>query len=191
MKKLSLLDTIETNKNLSTDIFDYHPGLFNKNQSSLIMRRLIDEIKWEQKIVEMYGKQVVTPRLTAWFGYQLPLLPWTKELLQIKETVEKLSSIEFNSVLLNYYRDGNDSVAWHSDNDDVVGKNRFVASVSFGQERFFDIRNKSDHTNKSSILLEDGSYLLMKNDFQENWQHRVAKSKTPMKERLNLTFRIV
>jgi alkylated DNA repair dioxygenase AlkB len=134
----------------------------------------------------MYGKEIITPRLTAWYTF-----PWTKELLQIKERVENVSSINFNSVLLNYYRDGNDSVAWHSDDDGVPGKNKFVASVSFGEERMFDIRSKNDHQNKFSILLEDGSYLLMKNDFQENWQHRIAKSKLSMKGRLNLTFRII
>jgi alkylated DNA repair dioxygenase AlkB len=191
MKQLSLLDTIEADKNLSTEIFDYMPNFFSKQESAFFLRKLIDDAKWEQKKVLMYGKEVITPRLTAWFGYQLPLLPWTKELLQIKERVENLSSIHFNSVLLNYYRDSNDSVAWHSDDDGVPGKNKFVASVSFGQERLFDIRSKNNHGNKFSILLENGSYLLMKNDFQENWQHRIAKSKLPMKERLNLTFRII
>jgi alkylated DNA repair dioxygenase AlkB len=190
MKQLSLLDTIDADKNLSTDIFDYHPGFFTKQEAAFFMRKLIDDAKWEQKKVLMYGKEIITPRLTAWFGYGLPLLPWTKELLQIKERVENLSAIKFNSVLLNYYRDGNDSVSWHSDDDGVPGKNKFVASVSFGEERLFDIRSKNDHANKFSILLEDGSYLLMKNDFQKNWQHRIAKSKLPMKVRLNLTFRI-
>jgi alkylated DNA repair dioxygenase AlkB len=181
MKQLSILD-----KNLPTEIFDYHPNLFTKEESAFYMRKLIDETAWEHKKVLMYGKEVITPRLTAWYTSS-----WTKELLQIKERVENLSSIHFNSVLLNYYRDGNDSVAWHSDDDGVPGKNKFVASVSFGEERLFDIRSKNDHTNKFSILLENGSYLLMKNDFQENWQHRIAKSKLPMKQRLNLTFRII
>jgi len=93
--------------------------------------------------------------------------------------------------LLNYYRDGNDSVAWHSDNEDELGKHPVVASVTFGQVRSFDIRNKKDHSQKYSVKLEDGSYLLMKGDLQENWEHRIPKSTKPMKERVNLTFRVI
>ncbi|MBA3695702.1 MAG: alpha-ketoglutarate-dependent dioxygenase AlkB [Methylotenera sp.] len=81
-------------------------------------------------------------------------------------------------------------MAWHSDRDAVPGRNQYVASVSFGQERYFDLRRKSDHTEKFRVLLENGSYLLMKGAFQDKWEHRIAKSKVPMSPRINLTFRI-
>ncbi|MFD2144601.1 alpha-ketoglutarate-dependent dioxygenase AlkB family protein [Mucilaginibacter antarcticus] len=149
----------------------------------------------------MYDKEVLTPRLTAWFGdlgtdYSNPglvsnPLPWTPELLAIKEKLEPLSGVKFNSVLLNYYRDGNDSVAWHSDKESILGKHPVIASVSFGQVRSFDIRNKADHSQKFSVRLEHGSFLLMKSGLQEQWEHRIAKSSTPMTARVNLTFRVV
>jgi alkylated DNA repair dioxygenase AlkB len=94
-------------------------------------------------------------------------------------------------VLLNYYRDGNDSVAWHSDKESIMGSQPVIASVSFGQVRSFDIRNKADHNEKYSIRLEHGSFLLMKSGLQEQWEHRIAKSTKPMKARINLTFRLV
>lgn len=105
--------------------------------------------------------------------------------------VEPLAGISFNSVLLNYYRDGNDSVAWHSDKESIMGSQPVIASVSFGEVRSFDIRSKADHSKKYLVRLEHGSFLLMKCGLQENWEHRIAKSIKPMKPRVNLTFRLV
>ncbi len=82
-------------------------------------------------------------------------------------------------------------MSWHTDNDGVPGKNWIVASVSFGQPRTFDFRLREDHAIKYAVVLENGSYLLMKGGFQESWQHRVPKSKAVMKPRLNLTFRVL
>jgi alkylated DNA repair dioxygenase AlkB len=155
----------------------------------------------KQTVLKIKDKEITTPRLTAWYGdlgtdYSHPgrtsnPTPWTPELLKIKAIVEPLSGITFNSVLLNYYRDGNDSVAWHSDKESILGKRSVIASVSFGQVRSFDIRSKTDHHEKYSVRLEHGSFLLMKSGLQENWEHRIAKSVKPMKARVNLTFRVV
>jgi alkylated DNA repair dioxygenase AlkB len=150
---------------------------------------------------KVWDKEYLTPRLTAWYG-ELGTdysdsgkianpMPWTSELLMIKELVEPLAGIKFNSVLLNYYRDGNDSVAWHSDKERILGKHPVIASVSFGQVRSFDIRNRQDHKEHYSVRLEHGSFLLMKAGLQEAFEHRIAKSVRPMKARLNLTFRVV
>lgn len=185
---------------MTTELYDYHPGIFSPDESIYLRTKLIAETQWNQKSVLMYGKEVITPRLTAWFGddgvdtsihgtKDRPF-PWTDDLLDVRARVEELAGIKFNSVLLNYYRDGNDSVSWHSDGDGIPGRNKYVASVSLGQERIFEIRNKEDHKIRFDVLLEDGSYLLMKGEFQEKWQHRIAKSASPMNERLNLTFRI-
>jgi alkylated DNA repair dioxygenase AlkB len=186
---------------LLPDLLDYRPGVFDMDESNYLMNKFITEMPWQQRSQLMYGKEVITPRLTVWYGDQdadysisgdsKPPLPWTEELLMIKKRIEPLAGITFNTVLLNYYRDGNDSVSWHSDNDGVPGKNRFVASVSFGQARNFDIRNRYDHSIKYSVELQNGSYILMKGDFQEQWQHRIAKSTKPMKPRVNLTFRVM
>ena len=186
---------------LSTDIYDFLPTLFPPEESNRYLKALIAEVPWEQTSIMMYGKEVRTPRLTAWFGdpetdYSIsgaPVrpLPWREDLLAIKRRVEEASGKQFNGVLLNYYRDGNDSVSWHSDGDGIPGRNLIVASVSFGQERVFDVRNKMDHKRKFSLLLTNGSYLLMKGDFQDQWQHRIAKSKKAMLPRVNLTFRVL
>jgi alkylated DNA repair dioxygenase AlkB len=103
----------------------------------------------------------------------------------IKEMVEPLAGVAFNSALLNYYRDGNDSVAWHSDKEEILGKEPIIASVSFGQVRNFDIRNKLNHREQYSVKLEHGSFLLMKAGLQERWEHRIAKSARPMGPRVN------
>jgi alkylated DNA repair dioxygenase AlkB len=115
-------------------------------------------------------------------------MPWTLELQAIREKIEPLAGARFNTVLLNYYRDGNDSVAWHSDKESIMGSQPIIASISFGQVRSFDIRNKADHKKRHSVLLEHGSFLLMKAGLQGNWGHRIAKSAKPMRPRINLTF---
>ena len=201
MEQLNFYNNITENGGLPPDILDYKQHVFNTTESRHLLDKLIADIPWQQKSVLMYGKTVVTPRLTAWFGNpdvdysisgnQKPPFPWTKELLMVKDKVETLSGYVFNSVLLNYYRDANDSVGWHSDNDGSPGKNKIVASVSFGQERKFEIRKNKNHDQKFSILLEDGSYLLMKGNFQDEWQHRIPKSSKVLRPRVNLTFRIL
>ncbi|WP_179413791.1 alpha-ketoglutarate-dependent dioxygenase AlkB family protein [Mucilaginibacter sp. E4BP6] len=201
MTQLNFFTDAGPSANIPAELVDYVPGLFNENESNFYMQKFINKMPWQQKSVLMYGKEVITPRLTVWYGdpdvdYSIsgsnarPLI-WTKELLEIKSKIEPLAGVKFDSVLLNYYRDGNDSVSWHSDNDGIPGRNRIVGSVSFGQERNFDIRNKEDHQIKYSVTLENGSYLLMKEGFQEGWQHRIAKSTKPMKPRVNLTFRLM
>ena len=201
MEQLSFFGESGQSRGLPVELLDYHPELIDPQQSDRLLQQFIKETPWQQRMQRMYDKDVITPRLTAWYGdpevYDYASLTqskpnyWTPELLMIKERVESIAEIKFNSVLLNYYRDGNDSVAWHSDREDVLGKNPVIASVSFGQVRSFDIRNKQDHSEKYSIRLEHGSFLLMKGGLQENWEHRIAKSVKPMKARVNLTFRVV
>lgn len=186
---------------LPEELLAYHPDLFSEQESSYLLNKFIAESPWQQKVVKMYDKQVITPRLSAWYAdaetYDYTSLrrsapnSWTPELLMIKAKVEPLAGVTFNSVLLNYYRDGNDSVAWHSDNEKALGTHPVIASVSFGQVRCFDIRNKKDHSEKYSIRLESGALMIMKGDLQQNWEHRIAKSIKPMQPRINLTFRVV
>jgi len=149
----------------------------------------------------MYDKTVITPRLTAWYGNDRKSYDsadnntsssnsWTPELFSLKERIEKESGYQFNGVLLNLYRDNNDSVAWHRDKESRYGKRPVIASISLGQTRNFDFRKKDHHQSKYSLPLPHGSLLIMKGDLQENWEHRIAKSTIPMKERINLTFRL-
>jgi alkylated DNA repair dioxygenase AlkB len=201
MQQLSFFPESGQSQGLPTNLLDYRTNIFTVEESQYLMQKLITEMPWQQRLMKMWDKMILTPRLTVWIGdegtdYSFSgekhnPLPWTDELLMIKNRIEPLAGVKFNSVLLNYYRDGNDSVAWHSDNENVLGKQPVVASVTFGQVRSFDIRNKKDHSQKYSVKLENGSYLLMKGGLQEDWEHRIAKSTKPMKERLNLTFRII
>jgi alkylated DNA repair dioxygenase AlkB len=180
-------------KGLPPDMLEYFPGLFSPEESDELMAKFIREAPWKQRTQKMWDKEVLTPRLTAWYGDRLEEepIPWTPELLMIKKKVEPLAGVTFNSVLLNFYRDGNDSVAWHSDKENVLGKRPVIASVTFGQVRSFDIRPKTDHKEIYSVRLEHGSFLLMKAGLQEAFEHRIAKSTRPMKPRINLTFRVV
>lgn len=201
MEQLGLFGDAGQSKGLPTDYLEYFPGLFDQQLSDYYLNKFIAETPWKQQVLKIYNKEVLTPRLTAWYGdkgtdysYTGSVsnpIPWTPELLEIKSLVESLAGTKFNSVLLNYYRDANDSVAWHSDKESVLGKHPVIASVSFGQVRSFDIRNKKDHSEKYSVRLEHGSFLLMKSGLQERWEHRIAKSTKTMRPRVNLTFRLV
>ncbi len=200
MEQLSFFAEAGQSKGLPLDMLDYRPGIFTAAECAYLAGKFINETPWNQTTLKLYDKEVITPRLMAWYGntqdikllQKLPgIMPWTDELLMIKNKVETLACMQFNCVLLNYYRDANDSVAWHSDKGTAHGRQTVVASVSFGQVRSFDIRNKYNHAEKYSIKLEDGSYLLMKAGFQKGWEHRIAKSAKPMKARLNLTFRVI
>jgi len=201
LEQLRFFEDSVNGRDLPPDLLVYKPAVFSVAESNRFLKAFIETTPWKQEIVQMYGKAIKTPRLTAWYGdnhkayvfsgNKYDPLPWTPELLEIKSRVEPVANTEFNSVLLNYYRDGNDSVAWHSDDEYELGFKPTIASVSFGQERRFDVRQKADHAYKYSVLLENGSVLLMKGDLQQLWHHRIAKSTRPMKPRVNLTFRVI
>jgi len=201
MEQLAFFPESGQSSGLPTNVLEYIPAVFDPSLGTRLMTKFVAEVPWSQKVVTMYDKQVITPRLSAWFAdldtYDYTSLRksapnvWTPELLLIKAIVEQIAGVTFNSVLLNYYRDGNDSVAWHSDNEKALGTHPTIASVTFGQVRAFDIRNKANHSEKYSVRLEHGSLLLMKGDLQAKWDHRIAKSIRPMRPRLNLTFRVV
>lgn len=201
MEQLSFFDEPQKGVTLPEDLLDYRPDIFDQRESSSFLQTLISETPWIQETIYMYGKMLKTPRLIAWYGdnnktytfsgNKYSPVPWTKELLDIKTRIEPIAGTMFNTVLPNYYRDGNDSVAWHSDDEYDLGYKPVIASVSFGQERRFDIREKRDHRHKYSVNLENCSLLLMKGDLQELWEHRIAKTNSPMKPRVNLTFRVI
>jgi alkylated DNA repair dioxygenase AlkB len=194
MEQLSFFAEAGQSKNLPEDMLEYRPGLFCTTESDALLAKFIAEAPWKQTTQKLWDKEYLTPRLTCWYGDTeriADILPWTPELQAIRERVEQLACTKFNTVLLNYYRDGNDSVAWHSDKESINGSQPVIASVSFGQVRSFDIRRKTDHSEKYSIRLEHGSFCLMKAGLQEAFEHRIAKSVKPMKARINLTFRVV
>lgn len=191
MNQLSLFnaeDYYEFPKNL----LDYKEHFLSVEDADLLKDKLLRTVCWEQRTQKMYDKMVLTPRLTAWYGDEGKSDNfWTPELFSLKERIEKEFGYRFNGVLLNLYRDNNDSVAWHRDKESRYGKRPVIASISLGQTRNFDFRRKDHHSSKYSLPLPHGSLLIMKGNLQEEWEHRIAKSNVVMKERINLTFRLI
>ncbi len=178
----------------------FYPDFFSKAESDLYLQTMKENIDWKQESMNMYGKQVNFPRLTAWYGDNdkpysfsgITLEPktWTKELIGIKQKIEPLSNVVFNSVLLNLYRNGNDSISWHTDAEKELGINPVIASVNFGATRKFQLRHI--HTkDKLEIELTHGSLLIMQGELQHYWQHQVPKTSKVVSERINLTFRVI
>ncbi|MGE5658867.1 MAG: alpha-ketoglutarate-dependent dioxygenase AlkB family protein [Actinomycetota bacterium] len=206
-KQLSLFDNLseEVNRNQGqvfslpdAEIVLYR-NFFNKDESSAIFTDLYENIQWEQESAFLYGKKVVLPRLTAWYGdrgkiytyskIRMDPNPWTSNLEYIKSQTEGIHSENFNSVLLNLYRDNSDSIAWHSDDEKELGENPTIASLSFGETRSFMLRHKFKKELKISFKLTHGSLLIMGGTTQHYWQHQVPKTRSLIKPRINLTFR--
>lgn len=184
---------------LIEDKLNYFTEAIDFEESRKYFKMLKETIEWGQDEIMMFGKRMKVPRLTSWYadpnvkysysGLQLTPRCWTPELLELKTKAEQLVNQSFNSVLLNYYRAGTDSMGWHSDDERELGVNPIIASITFGYPRRFLIREKADNSNKKEIELEDGSILIMKGDFQEKYQHSIPKTAKKVGERLNLTFR--
>lgn len=178
----------------------YYPNFFAKSESDLLFNRLRKNIIWKQESMNIYGKNVNFPRLTAWYGDNdkpysfsgITLTPhgWNEELLIIKRKIEPIAKVTFNSVLLNLYRDGNDSISWHTDAEKELGINPVIASVNFGATRNFQLRHIKTKQ-KIEIELIHGSLLIMQGQLQHFWQHQVPKTAKRVNERINLTFRVI
>jgi alkylated DNA repair dioxygenase AlkB len=180
----------------------YSPAFFSLAGSDRLLQGLVEETPWRQDKIRLFGKEYDQPRLTAWYGdpgksyaysgLHLEPLPWTALLREIKERVEEEARVTFNSVLLNLYRHGQDSMGWHSDDEPELGRNPVIASVSFGGTRRFDLRHRfRKEVPKVSLELTHGSLLLMSGPTQHFWKHQVAKTARPVEPRLNLTFRVI
>jgi alkylated DNA repair dioxygenase AlkB len=179
----------------------YHQHFLSQSESLNYFNFLDTNVNWQQTQISMYGKTYDLPRLTAWYGdegteykYSGILnrpLPWISELLILKEKIERICNCEFNSLLLNKYRSGLDKVSWHQDNEKEFGVNPIIASLSLGAERRFDIRNLANTKVKHSFQLSAGSLIVMKGDFQQNWEHQIPVQKKILAPRINLTFRKV
>jgi alkylated DNA repair dioxygenase AlkB len=176
-------------------------GFFTPTESDTLFQELSNQINWKQESAVFPGGKVPLPRLTAWYsdegksysysGITVHPNSWTPTLLAIKERVESAAGVQFNSVLLNFYRNEQDSVGWHSDDEPELGTNPVIASVSFGAERAFQFKHKQDTELRQSVELSHGSLLLMAGPTQHHWKHQIPKTKKPHGPRINLTFRII
>lgn len=180
--------------------YTYISNFFDKTESFKYFDQLLNNTLWKQEEMTIYGKTLKFPRLTAWYGDSdkpytfsgITLNPnkWTNELMEIKNKIEPKCHVEFNSVLLNLYRDGNDSISWHTDAEKELGKNPVIASVNFGETRTFQLKHKTTNE-KVSIKLENGSLLIMAGELQHFWKHQIPKTKKQVGKRINLTFRVI
>lgn len=165
-------------------------------------QRLLNNIQWKQEEIVVFGKKHLEPRLSAWYANQgthyaysnkiLQPKDWSTELKVLKSQIEEtLPGKSFNSVLLNLYRDGNDKMGWHSDNEKELGPDPCIASLSFGATRYFDLKHKQDKTKRFRFELSSGMLLVMSGSLQEYWLHQVPQQKKVKEPRINLTFRRV
>ncbi len=180
-------------------IYLYKNFLYD-GQAERLYEELLENIEWQQDLIKFYGRKISLPRLTAWYGdagisytYSGILMqphPWTLTLSQIKGWIESKTKYKFNSVLLNQYRNGNDSVAWHSDDEPELGKAPIIASLSLGASRKFELRSKlQPSSDKIEILLNSGDLIVMGGETQQNWHHQIPKMRRVKEARINLTFR--
>lgn len=176
----------------------YFGKVFSNEETEFYYSNLFNNIDWQNDEALIYGKLITTKRKVAWYGdddYAYTYSKrtkiaksWTPELLDIKKKIENLTSENFNSCLLNLYHDGNEGMAWHSDSEKALKKNGAIASISFGAERKFSFKHKASGE-VVSLTLESGSLLIMKDETQQHWLHRLPPTKKIFAPRVNLTFR--
>jgi alkylated DNA repair dioxygenase AlkB len=164
-----------------------------------LLRTLLDGIAWRQEEAVLMGRRLPVPRLTAWHGeagyaysgISHPPQAWTPPLLELRALAERLAGASFNSVLLNLYRDGRDSVSWHADNEASLGPEPVIASFSLGAVRRFQLRHRAEKSLKVAVDLPHGSCLVMAGATQRCWLHQLPKTAAPVGPRVNLTYRLV
>lgn len=176
--------------------FDQH--FIDPLEADRLYHHFVAHTPWEHLPFRIFGKTVNTPRLEAYFategerysysGKTLIVQPFDEQLLQLKQRIEQVANAEFNAVLINYYRDGNDSNGWHADNEKELGKNPIIASLSLGTTRRFDFKHNT-LVEKHQLELTSGSLLIMSGEMQHHWKHQIAKTKRVQSGRINLTFR--
>ena len=191
---------IDTNKNLLPygGTVNYYGKLFTQEEANHYYQQLINKIKWKNDEAFIMGKHIITKRKVAWYGDESYAytysnaskfaLPWTKELLELKKIAEDKTGTSFNSCLLNLYHNGDEGMAYHSDDEKALAKDSAIASLSFGAERKFLFKHKQTKDTIGTFL-EDGSLLVMKDETQTNWLHRLPPTKKVTTPRVNLTFR--
>ena len=178
----------------------YIENFFNLDESQLYMRNLTQSVLWRREKIKMWGKEIVTKRRIAWYaddgksytysGSTFFPSQWNNVLLQLKEKVENYSEIKFNSVLLNEYPNGEVGMGWHSDDEKELGTDPIIASLSFGANRDFIFKHKTDRSIENVKLhLKNGSLLLMLGSTQHYWKHSLPKRLKVKEPRINLTFR--
>lgn len=177
----------------------YYPVFIPQKEADVYFQKLLMNSEWQQDAITVFGKTYPQPRLTSLYGVEgktytysgitMQPKPFTKDLITIKERIQKITQANFTTVLLNLYRNGKDSNGWHSDDEKELGENPVIASVSFGAKRVFQFKNKKEKSNTFKLSLTHGSLLLMLGETQHNWFHQLPKTRLVNEPRINLTFR--
>ncbi len=178
----------------------YFPAFLGATQAQAAFDAVRESTRWQQPEITLFGRRVLTPRLSCWMGDANAVYrysnttftpePWTQPVLELRKRLHSALGIRFNSVLLNYYRNGSDAMGWHSDDEPELGVQPLIASLSLGGERRFLLRRRQG--GKSTALrLANGSLLVMQGDTQKFYQHSLPRTAKPVQPRLNLTFRTV
>ena len=180
--------------------FEFLEGYLPPHHADLLLKKLWHDLEWKSQEIQLFGKNVLQPRLTSWCsdpgvtyqysGLRLPANPWHHDLDQLRNLLQESLGQRFNSVLINAYRNGRDSMGWHADNEPELGDQPMIASVSLGETRRMLFRPVSGGKSLG-IDLGHGSLLVMKGDSQKNWKHSIPKSAREMELRINLTFRAI
>ena len=179
---------------------NYYGKILDQKQSDRFYQTLLETIEWKNDEAVIFGKKILTKRKVAWYGDEnfeytysnstKKAIPWTKELLQLKKMAEEKTGEKFNSCLLNLYHDGSEVMAYHSDGEKDLKKDGAIASLSLGAERKFSFKHK-ETKEKVELILEHGSLLVMKDETQSFWLHRLPPTKKVFTPRINLTFRTI
>ena len=182
-------------------VFEFYPNFFNKEEADLLYEKILAETPWQQDDITIFGKKIAQPRLTCLFGNEgkpysysgitMQPNPWNTTLIYIKDKIEQTAEKNFTTVLTNLYRNEKDSNGWHADNEKELGRNPIIASVSFGEERKFQLKHNTNPEAKITLNLNHGSLLLMKEGSQVYYKHQIPKATQPKKARINLTFRTI
>jgi len=185
-------------------MLEFVPGFLRPREANAVYTQLHGETHWQQPVVRLFGREIPSPRLAAWYGDDgadyaysgvvYSPLNWTPLLTGLKSRVEDYCSARFNSVLLNLYRDENDSMGWHADDESELGPTPLIASLSLGASRRFRMQCKKHKYQRLELMLDCGSLLLMRHPCQRDWRHSLPKQSPksgPCAGRINLTFRQV
>lgn len=195
---MSLFEFEPERRNVDGGWIYFDPNFLSQEQAQFDFETYLEQLPWQASEITLFGKRHKTPRLEAYFaeneqkyaysGKQLAINSFTAKLVELKQQVEKQTNMRFNAVLANLYRDGNDANGWHADNEQELGKNPQIASVSFGASRVFKLK----HNTTGQTLtyeLSAGSLLVMGGELQHHWKHHVPRTKKVKTARINLTFR--